>query len=244
MKICLTEQDTAVALAPSLICVDQCRLAREVMALDTLNVDFLHVDLIDGHFSPSMPLGIEAVRQLKPRTDLPFDVHLMVTEHDFFIDEMIDIGVERLCFHYESAGHVDRLLEKLHGNGICSGIALKPATPLRVLEYCLDRIDYVLLMLINPGFASHPGVTQVPYARQRVAKCRKFLDERGFDEVAIEIDGRVSFANIPDLVGAGADVLVAGTQSLFHRDGSLEENLAAMHCAVAKGLQLRKREGL
>lgn len=203
--------------------------------MEALAVDFLHVDLIDGHFSPSLPLGLEAVRQLRPRTQLPFDVHLMVTDNEFFILQLADIGVQRVCFHYESATHVDRLLQLAADYGIEAGIALKPMTPLSVLEYCLARIDYVLLMLINPGFAGHRGQTQVPYALRRVADCRKFLDQRGAQAIGIAVDGRISFDTIPGLVAAGAEVLVAGTQSLFQSEDSRGNNLKKMQAAIARG---------
>lgn len=230
----------SVRIAPSLICADQCDLGREVARLEALGVDELHIDLLDGHFSPSLPLGLEAVRQLRSRTTLPFDVHLMVENNEFFIHQLADLGIQRLCFHFESALHVDRLLQQLSEAGIGAGIALKPATPLSVLEYCLERIDYLLLMLINPGFAGHKGETQVPYAQRRVAACRRFLDEKGAGDVAIEVDGRVSFGNIPNLVAAGADILVAGTQSLFHQEGDLRTNLERMRKAAEAGLQIRR----
>ena len=116
------------------------------------------------------------------------------------------------------------------------GIALMPATPLTVLEYCLDRIEFVLLMLINPGFAGREGETQVPYAAKKVADCRRFLVERGRD-IAIEIDGRVSLETIPELVAAGADRLVLGSRSLFRRDGTVSENLDRVRQAVSAGLR-------
>ncbi len=231
-----------VIIAPSLICADQCNLEREVKRFESSGVDELHIDLLDGHFSPSLPLGIEAVKQLRSLTGLPFDVHLMVENNEFFIARMAEIGVQRLCFHVESARHVDRLLQQVVECGITPGIALKPATPLSVLEYCLERIEYVLLMLINPGYAGHKGETQVPYARRRVTACRKFLDDRQAQQVAIEIDGRVSFDNIPGLVEAGADILVAGTQSLFHREAGLEENLARIQRMANRGLEARWRK--
>ena len=233
-----------VGIAPSLICADQCNLQREVERLEDLGVDMLHVDFLDSHFSPSLPLGIEAVRQLRSHTTLPFDIHLMVTNNEFFIAQMVDIGVQRLCFHVEVAPHVDRLLQQVAEAGISPGIALKPATPLSALEYCLERIDFVLLMLINPGFAGHWGETQIPYARRRVAACRQFLDERGSERVAIEIDGRVSFDNIPGLVAAGADILVAGSQSLFHSGGDLATNLVRMREAVVAGWVRRGSVGV
>ncbi len=224
-------------IAPSLICCDLCNLERDVSALEQLGVDYLHVDFLDAHFSPSMPMGIEVVKQLREKTRLPFDVHLMVENNEFFIQEMVKIGVQRICFHYESALHVDRLLSMIRDNGIQPGIALTPTTPLSVLEYCLERIDFVLLMLINPGFAGSKSETQVPYAVKRVTDCKQYLTERGAN-IPIEIDGRVSFDNIPHLVAAGAETVVAGSSSMFHVQGTLSENMVAMKKAISLGLEL------
>ena len=228
-----------IIISPSLICTDLCNIERDVRNLEAAGVDFLHIDLLDGHFSPSMPMGIEVVQQVRQKTQLPFDVHLMVENNEFFIREMVKIGVRQMCFHYESAFHVDRMLSLIQENDIRPGIALMPATPLSVLEYCLERTEFVMLMLINPGFAGHKGETQVPYAERRVADCRRFLSDRGRD-IAIEIDGRVSFENIPQLVAAGADILVAGSRSLFHEDGTLSENLEKTKTAISLGLEKRK----
>ena len=228
-----------IKISPSLICTDLCNIERDVHNLEAAGVDFLHIDLLDGHFSPSMPMGIEVVQQVRQKTQLPFDVHLMVENNEFFISEMAKIGVQQMCFHYESAFHVDRMLSLIQQNGIRPGIALMPATPLSVLEYCLERIEFVLLMLINPGFAGHKGETQVPYAQRRVADCRRFLNDHRRD-IPIEIDGRVSFENIPQLVAAGADILTAGSSSLFHKDGTLAENLEKTKKAILLGLEKRR----
>lgn len=228
-----------IQIAPSLICMDLCDLESSVGALADCGVDCLHVDILDGHFSPSMPMGLEVVRQLRGKTALDFDVHLMVRNNEFFIGEVARIGVHRMCFHHESAFHVDRLLGLIQQHGISPGIALMPATPLTVLEYCLERIDFVMLMLINPGFAGHKGETQVPYAEKKVLDCRRYLRDRGRD-IPIEIDGRISFENILRLVAAGADILVTGSSSLFHKDGTIAENLKRIREAAALGLEKRK----
>jgi ribulose-phosphate 3-epimerase len=224
-----------LAISASLICADLCNIERDLRQLEAAGVDYLHVDLIDAHFSPSMPMGIEVVQQARRKTGLPFDVHLMVENNEFFIGEMAKIGVQRISFHPESAFHVDRLLGLIREAGIQAGIALMPATPLSVLEYCIERLDFVLLMLINPGFAGHAGEAQVPYALRRVADCRRFLDERGLP-VPIEVDGRVAFDNIPSLIAAGASEFVAGTRSDFHPDSDIKANTARMREAMALGI--------
>ncbi len=230
-----------VQLAPSLICTDLCNLERDVHKLEAAGVDFLHVDLLDGHFSPSMPIGIEVVRQVRRKTRLPFDVHLMVENNEFFIREMADIGVQRICFHYESAFHVDRMLDLIKGQNILAGIALSPATPLTVVDFVLEKLDFVLLMLINPGFAGHAGEKQVPYALRKISECRRLLDDRGRD-IPIEVDGRVCFETIPGIVAAGAGTLVTGSSCLFHQGASFAENLKKIQNAIAAGLAMRKEK--
>lgn len=229
-----------VQIAPSLICLDLCNLEREVRKLEAIGVEMLHVDLLDGHFSPSMPIGIDTVRQIRAKTRLPLDIHLMVTDNEFFVRELLTLKPARLCFHVESALHVDRLLGLIRAAGVGAGIALTPATPPTVLEYVIDRLDFILLMLINPGFAGHHGETQVPYAARKVAACREFSDQHGRGDLLIEVDGRVSFETIPPLVAAGAGCLVAGTSCLFSKGGTLAHRLARTRKAIAAGLGMRK----
>jgi ribulose-phosphate 3-epimerase len=224
-----------VAISASLICADLCNIERELQRMESAGVDQVHIDLIDGHFSPSLPMGIEIIQQARKKTSLPFDVHLMVQNNEFFICEMLKIGVRRISFHYESALHVDRMLSLIRDSGVKAGIALMPTTPFSVLDYCTDRLDFVLLMLINPGFAGQKNETQVPYAERRVADCRKYLNERGLD-IPIQVDGRVSFDNIPRLVAAGATDLVAGSRSAFRAGATLAENVARMREVIALGM--------
>lgn len=230
--------NSKIILSPSLICCDLCNLEQEVENLEHLGVDSIHIDLIDSHFSPSMPIGIDTVRQLRAKTNIDFDIHLMVTNNDLFVGEMVDIGVKRICFHYEGETHVDRLLDKVKNSGVEVGIALNPATALSSLEYCLDKIDYVLLMLINPGFAGQISEKQVTYAERKVKECYQYLKDRK-SNIAICVDGRVSFEVIPALVSAGADMLVLGSTSLFHSEGSIGENLLKVQKQSNLGLAQR-----
>ncbi|MBR2764808.1 MAG: ribulose-phosphate 3-epimerase, partial [Blautia sp.] len=133
-------------ISPSLICLDMCNLESQVRILEQAGISMIHVDILDGHFSPSMPLGLDTVRQLRDRTDLAFDCHVMVTEQDYFVDELLDIGVEQIVFHAETQPHIDGMLNRIHAKGVRAGVALKPATPLSTLEYVLEKCDAVLLM--------------------------------------------------------------------------------------------------
>jgi ribulose-phosphate 3-epimerase len=225
-----------IKLSPSLICSDLCNLERSAAEIARLNVDMLHVDIIDGYFSPSMPMGLDVVRALRQKTDLPFDFHIMAQKNDYFVDEIIDIGAAQICFHYESELHVDRLVNKIRKAGIRAGVALIPSTPVSVLEYVISQCDFVMLTLINPGYAGDGAEKQVPYALKKIGDCYRFIAEKGC-QASIEIDGRIAIKSIPDFVAAGADILVLGSQSLFSGDANLAANMAAIRSAVDEGIE-------
>lgn len=181
--------------SPSLICLDLCNLESQVRQVEQSGIEMLHVDILDGHFSPSMPLGLDTVRQLRAKTNLAFDCHVMVTEQDYFVDELLDIGVQQVVVHAETQPHIDGMLNRIHAAGVRAGVALKPSTPLSVLEYVLEKCDTVLLMLINPGYAFVKGEKQVVYADRKIRELRRMIDERGLP-TKIELDGRISQDNI------------------------------------------------
>jgi len=217
------------------MCADLCNLESDVKALESIGVDLLHFDLMDAHFVPNMPIGLELLSQLRPKTDCPYDVHLMVEDNDFFISKLSEIGVQQITVHAESALHLDRTLGLIRDYGIKAGLALNPATPIGAINYVLDRIDYILIMTVNPGFA---GQSMVPSALQKIADCQTFLQQRDVS-LPIEVDGNVSFENIPKMVGAGANILVAGSSSIFNRYGSLSENAECVREAISQGLRIR-----
>ena len=218
--------DEKCVLSPSLICLDLCNLESQVRALERNGIKALHVDILDGHFSPSMPLGLDTVRQLRAKTDLAFDCHVMVTEQDYFVDELLDIGVQQITFHAETQPHIDGMLNRIHAKGVRAGVALKPATPLSVLDYVLEKCDAVLLMLINPGYAFMKGEKQVPYAERKIRELRAMIEARGLD-TKIELDGRISAQNIGDWGGGEADIFVTGSTCLKRDD--LDGSLAALN---------------
>ena len=183
----------------------------------------LHVDILDGYFSPSMPIGIDTVAQLRKKTNLPFDAHLMVEGNEFFIHQMISIKCERICFHLETAKHPDKLLRIIKKADIKAGIALKPSTPIHLLEDIINECDYVLLMLINPGYAGQDNEEQIPYAREKIKKCRDLIKKADLD-IPIQVDGRISLENLPILLKNGATDIVCGTGTLFRKGYSLSEN--------------------
>lgn len=211
--------DEKCVISPSLISVcDLCNLESSVRALEEAGIEMLHVDILDGHFSPSMPLGLDTVRQLRKKTDLLFDVHLMTTAHDFFVQELLDIGVQQLVFHGEMEPHMDNRLNQIHKAGVRAGVALKPGTSLTMLDYVLEKCDAVLLMLINPGYAQSKAEGQVPYAARKVQELHARIRAQGLDTKVI-LDGRISKENMRAFAPEGlADIFVAGSTCLDKSD--------------------------
>ena len=222
-------------LSPSLICLDMCNLEREVRSLEKAGIKMLHVDILDGHFSPSMPLGLDTVRQLRAKTDMFFDCHVMVTEQDYFVDELLDMGVDQIVFHGETQPHIDGMLNRIHAKGVKAGVALKPSTPLTELEYVLDKCDTVLLMLINPGYAFVKGEKQVAYADRKIRELRKMITDRGLN-TKIEVDGRISPDNIRTYGKGDVDIFATGSTCIKkdNMEQSLED-LMKLHDLVIGG---------
>ena len=211
-------------ISPSLITLDMCNLEQQTKILEENGIEMLHVDILDGHFSPSMPLGLDTVKQLRKKTNLEFEAHVMVKDPQFFIDELIEAGASQIVFHVETCDHIDGMLNYIHSKGIRAGVALKPATPLSVLEYVLDKCDAVLLMLINPGFAQMKGEAQTPYSARKIHELHKMIKARGLDTKVI-LDGRISPENISTYGTSGeANIFVAGSTCIKKDDmvGSLQ----------------------
>jgi ribulose-phosphate 3-epimerase len=223
-------------VAPSVMCADLLHLEDSVRRLEAVNADLLHIDVMDAHFTPNMPLGFEAFKQLRRKTSMPFDAHLMVNKNDFFVEQMAELGAWMVSVHVESAVHLDRTLGRIRKLGMKAGAALNPSTPLSALEYVLDRLDFVLLMTVNPGYA---GQRIVPYGLRKIAECREWLLSRG-STIPIQVDGNVSFELIEEMTAAGADILVAGTSSVYHKDGTLAENMQRTRDLAGYGLARRE----
>jgi ribulose-phosphate 3-epimerase len=166
---------------------------------------------MDGHFVPNFGLNLDLLKTARRITNLPINVHLMIDNAADYIDAYIDAGCNSLSFHQEPTYHIQRLLQKIKDRGVQAGIALNPATPLSTLEYILSDLDFVLIMTVNPGFA---GQALVPATLEKISKLRRMILENKLD-IKIQVDGNVSFENIPKMVEAGATMLVGGTSSLF-----------------------------
>ena len=222
-------KDNKIKIAPSLACDDFRHLAVLMREFETLRVDYIHYDVMDGHFVPNLTFGPEFQAKIHEMTTIPIDTHLMIDNPDFYVEKFIRAGSDLLCVHVESTPHIDRTLNYIKSNGARPAVALNPATPLSSIEYVLDIVDMVCVMTVNPGFF---GQKLVPYTLDKIAQLRKMIDKRGLT-TDIEVDGNVSFENIPRMVEAGANVLVAGTSSLFKKNVPVTESYQELLCLLS-----------
>ena len=205
------------SLEPSVICCDLCDLGNEVQRWEEAGVKALHIDVLDGAFAPSLPVGLDTFIQLSERTALPFDVHIMSLQNQWFIEQCLRMHPARICFQLEGEPDPLARMEQIHEAGVIPGLALAPSTPLEELVPYLDKIDFILLMRIKPGYAGHADESVQLDLDQRIKDARKLLDNElpGRD---IVIDGRVTFEDVARLRKLGATVFVGGSRSLFSSD--------------------------
>lgn len=207
-------------LSPSLLAADFSRLAEDIRNVEEAGSQYLHLDVMDGAFVPSISFGMPVIQSLRKNSNMTFDVHLMIEDPDRYLDEFAAIGADILTVHAEACTHLDRTIQKIHQLGKKAGVALNPATPLSVIEWVLPEVDMVLLMSVNPGFG---GQKYIPYVTDKIRALRAMVDGRGL-ETDIEVDGGVSLANVSSVLEAGANVMVAGS-AVFRGDAA--ENVKA-----------------
>jgi ribulose-phosphate 3-epimerase len=215
---------TDILIAPSILSADFARLGEEVRAIDAAGCDWVHVDVMDGHFVPNISIGPGVVKAIRPHTKKPLDVHLMIAPADPYIEAFAAAGADSITVHAEAGPHLDRSLQRIRSLGKKAGVSLTPQTPESAVQYVLDRLDLVLVMTVNPGFG---GQAFIPAMLDKIRRVRAMIGAR---PIHLEVDGGVA----PDTAGActaaGADVLVAG--SAVFKDGAYAANIAAIRAAA------------
>ncbi len=212
-----------IKIAPSILASDFARLGEQVQEADAAGADYIHVDVMDGHFVPNLTIGPVVVAAIRPFTRLPLDVHLMIEEPEKFIPEFAAAGADNITVQQEACVHLHRVIEQIKEHGKRAGVAINPATPVGTLEEILPFIDLILVMTVNPGFG---GQSFIETMAQKIAAMRRMIDARGVN-VELEVDGGISPATAPRVVSAGARVLVAGS-AIFNQRESVAQAMKGL----------------